>query len=452
MAKTIYSHELRTLHCPNCGAPVDVALSGGTAKCTYCGTSHTVARRDESADIQQAKQAPPMGESERLGMLRSQDASPQPLPAGLENYVTGYEIRPEVQDHALKFWQMTRQQVQQGAPFPDQDRLYFLTILLARVVDDRTRRPLLESALELLPDVRHRQVLRCSLAENAVLAGDVEAARQWLRPCNPRPTDLQMDTAYRVAAGCLAAAERDYSQVLSLLGTRPGDVPLADQVEAKAELLRTHGIERTQGAQVATQQLTYMMLRDPRRLHGFQHAVKELESLELCPQSGAVAAQTVWQALEARLRPAPVGNPKTIFAGCVIPIGGLVLAIAGGLGLISPHLAVRINLMVHPLIWLVAVPGVVILVIYHVRKKKRELRERGQLGWARVVSSNRRIRRTQNTTTVVQDISIQVLLGNGQVPISKTLTRDDPVPLGVYPCFVDPQDPENAEIQLKPLQ
>ena len=452
MAKTLYSHELRKLLCPNCGAPVEVAIAGGTVRCAYCGASHQVARRDESADIQQAAQAPTMGESERLAMLRAQDASPRPLPAGLERFVAGAEIQPDRVDEARRFWQLSRQQVQAGAPFPDQDRLYYLTVLLSQVADDATRRPLLESALELLPDQRHRHVLRCNLAEHAVLAGDLEAARQWLRPCNTRPTDLQMDTAYRIAAACLATAERDDSQVVNLLGTQPRDIPLADESEAKAELLRCNAVERKWGAAAATEQLMHLILSNPRRLYDFQRVIRELASLHPCPQSAPAASQACWQVVEQRLRPAHGTHPSWALAGLVIPSVGLFIAISGVLGLFGDHIAVRINLLLHPLIWLVIVPSAIIAGVYGSLKTKRALHDRGELGWARVVASDGGVQHTKNSSTAVQHVKATVQVGHQSVGIARTLSRETPVALGVYPCLYDPVRPEDARILFEPLR
>ena len=74
-------------------------------------------------------------------------------------------------------------------------------------LDERQERALLESAVELLPDARHRQILRCRLAHWAVLVGDHVAATEWLRPRNPRAADLRMDSSFRLASAALATAQ-----------------------------------------------------------------------------------------------------------------------------------------------------------------------------------------------------------------------------------------------------
>lgn len=452
MAKTVYSHELRTLLCPSCGAPVEVSPAGGAAPCAYCGAVHELARRDES-EIRLSEGAPQMGESERFGLLRAQDAAPRALPPGLERLVVGAELAAERRPEALGLWQGSRRAVAQGAPFPEHDRLFFLTVLLARAVDDRTRRGLLESALELLGDPRHRQVLRCRLAEGAVLAGDLEAARQWLAPCDPRPTDLHMDTAYRVAASCLAAAERRPGDVLALLGTRPGDVPLADEAEAEAELLRADAVERSWGPGPATEQLLGLMLRDPRRLHAFEAAARHLAPLGLCPESGRGATAAFWSRVDAKLRPTSAGSVGCLVALAVLPLAGLglVAAALGGL-LFAPGDGESAGVFsLHATLWLVLLPGGFLVGGIIKRKRTLALRARGVATVVRVLSCTKRVSSGKSSTTVFQELALQVTLGATTIPLSKTLTRDDPVPLGVYPCLVDPQPPHTLVLQPEPL-
>jgi uncharacterized Zn finger protein (UPF0148 family) len=451
MAKTIFSHALRALLCPSCGAPIEVAITGGQTSCAYCHTTLHLARRDESADIQKAQAAAQLSESERFALLRSQDASPRPLPPDLEPLRSGPGLAPEHVGQATTLWQTTRQRVERGAPFPDQERLFFLTVLLVPHVDERTRRALLENAVELLADDRHRHVFRCSLAEQAVLVGDVEAARRWLRPCSPRASDLTMDTAYRIAMACIAAAERRPDDVFAQLGSKPGDIPLADEYESKALLLWGDALERTSGAAVATHKLTAIVLRDPRRLHPFKTAAHHFASLGLCPESGPAATAAAWSHVDAQIRPRSVTSLGCILLGSLVPIGGMALALAGGLGLLTEDSDARVNLVLHPMIWLVLLPITFLVSMYYGRKSTMGLRDRGVLSFARVGASIRRVVRSKNSSRVYQQMAVQVLIDGRYVPITFSVRREDPVPPGVYPCFADPMSPEATVIQLDPL-
>jgi hypothetical protein len=260
-----------------------------------------------------------------------------------------------------------------------------------------------------------------------------------------------MDTAYRIAAACLAAAEGAHGQVIAQLGCRPGDVPLADDAEAKAELLRADAVERTQGPQAATEQLTRLMLLEPRRLDAFLRASRELAPLGLCPQSGSAATAALWKTVEARLRPQAVTSLGCLVLGSLVPLAGLVLVFGGASGLLTQDSAARVNLVVHPLIWLVAVPVGILLASHFSRKRKLRLRDQGILTVARVVSSTRTEVREKSSSHFVNDISLQVLVGQRYEEASLRLTRSVPVALGVYPCLVDPSDPKNILLQVDPL-
>src|SRR5690606_24304791 len=128
--------------------------------------------------------------------------------------------------------------------FPLSERFFYLTVLLVPVVEKRAQRAILETAIELLPDEGHRHILRCMMARLAVGAGDLNAAAAWMAPCNPRPLDLPMDSAYRYAAATIAAASGRDAEVLGLLGTSAGDVPIAERDEIGCALLRVHALEQ----------------------------------------------------------------------------------------------------------------------------------------------------------------------------------------------------------------
>jgi hypothetical protein len=111
-------------------------------------------------------------------------------------------------------------------------------------VESRELRALLETAIELLPDEGHRHIMRCMMARFAARSGDATAAEQWLAPCNPRPLDLPMDTAYRYASATLATVQQQYDRVVVSLGLESGDVPLAERDELGCALLRIHALEK----------------------------------------------------------------------------------------------------------------------------------------------------------------------------------------------------------------
>ncbi|MGF1464879.1 MAG: hypothetical protein ACFCGT_01995 [Sandaracinaceae bacterium] len=303
---TLYSHTIRLLTCRACGAPIEAGPEGGQVRCAYCSTVQVLERRDEAADHARVRQAlaQPISESERLAGLRRQDRGPEPVPASLAAYVTDRGgLPPERVPEAQRAWQEARHALADrggGAAFPIAERLFYLTIHLAAHLEDRPARAMLETAAELLDDARHRHVVRSMLARRAAQHGDRDGARAWLATCIPRPTDLRMDSTYRLAAATLATVERRPSEVLALLGDGSGDVPVADQLELEATLLRLHARE-ARGEGAAATAAVRALLEDP-GVEATDQARRAFAPLTLVPDAYAdAAAARTREAAEAKL-------------------------------------------------------------------------------------------------------------------------------------------------------
>lgn len=254
---TFFSHTLRILACEQCGGPVEAAVDGGEFTCTYCGGVNRLARRDESADRAEAAlaQDAQLSESERFARLRAQDAQPEPIPESIASQLVDGRLPNSNKPWAEKEWLSARTQLASAASFPVSERLFHLTVLLTPHFEERRARATLETAIEVLPDARHRHVLRCLLAELAARAGDVPAAEAWLRVVHPKPVDLLMDTAYRLAAATLAITQGHFRGATEQLGMASGDVPLADRHELSADLLRIHATAELGDDAAAAQQM-----------------------------------------------------------------------------------------------------------------------------------------------------------------------------------------------------
>lgn len=83
------------------------------------------------------------------------------------------------------------------------------------------------------------------LAQQAAKGGEVEAAEQWLELCDPRSSDLDMDSSYRLARAIVETARGDWFKVLDTLGTVHGAVPVYDMWDLLASALRIHALEMT---------------------------------------------------------------------------------------------------------------------------------------------------------------------------------------------------------------
>src|SRR5690606_23210372 len=108
--------------------------------------------------------------------------------------------------------------------------------LMLPYTERESRRALLETALELLPDARHRHVLRCELAMSAAREGELEAADAWLELVERRPLDLLMDSAVRAAMATIEIARGRASRALSQVAERVGDVPVTPSYAIAIEL------------------------------------------------------------------------------------------------------------------------------------------------------------------------------------------------------------------------
>lgn len=282
---TPFSHDIRVLTCQVCGAPVDAALTGGQIKCAYCGTTHHIVERNEHTDRERARLGlgAAISESERHAQLRLQQSSEQELPQSLRVWLReDGTLDPLHAQAAVSDWQAQRLQLAAGSKaFTVAERLFYLTLLLAEQLEALRARAMLETTAEVLSDERHRHVVRCMLARLAAQNGDTVGARAWLETCNPRPTDLTMDTAFRYAAATLAVVQRDLARVAELLGSRSGDVPLAPRDALGCELLRIHAFELAGNIDVVFDELDRLALARGEAIVARQLAA--FAPLVLCP-------------------------------------------------------------------------------------------------------------------------------------------------------------------------
>ncbi len=288
---TIYSHALRILTCVRCGAPLEASAAGGQFTCQYCGAASSFSRRDESADLSAARagEAAQISEQERYARLRQQDRQPAPLPDGIAALLVDGHLPSERVARAEAEWRDVRGQMAISPSFPVCERFFHLTVLLAPHFDERRRRAALETAVELLPDAGHRHVLRCMLAREAAKAGDDAAAESWLAAVNPRPTDLEQDTAYRLAAATLASARKDHRRVAELLGFRREDVPLENRSEVACWILRIDALEHLGREADAIAEMNDLVKQWG--VDRMRHAIELHRPLSLCARSFGEASR-----------------------------------------------------------------------------------------------------------------------------------------------------------------
>ena len=456
VSKTLFSHELRILMCDHCGAAIDVLPQGGHVKCRYCSAVNVLTRRDESADIAEAQQArrAPISEYERLMRLRRQDNKPLLRPPSLQHYLVTGEFAHDRLHGALADWLQNRKRVQRGASLAESERLVHLTLMLLPAVDQRRQRALLENSVEALPEKQHRQILRCELAHLAVLAGDLHAAHEWLQPCNARSTDLQMDTAYRLATSYLATANGSWNKVLTMVGAGVNDVPIADGRDEEATVLRANAVEHKGQLKLAMQHLVHWMTPDIRRFGDLEQVMRTNRALRLCRHSYSRVRDAMWRQTEATIRPGkPIG--KLVGATMLLSLGGALLyatyvsyfaAHQGAVPGDGGNAAIYVNTG----IW-GAVTALLGLGLIRSAIKQQRLRVDGVLTFGRLLASELKVVTSKNSRRYYQRMSVDIVVPGtppGLVRATIEVQGRTAPPAGVYPCLVHASKPNNSRIRL----
>lgn len=284
-----FSTDVRILTCPQCGAPIQVSRQGGQSQCGYCRAPLAVAARDDSALGQHA--GPGLTEAERYQGLWAQAAAfgAKQLPPEMRQVLAGGALTPDRVGAALGVWRVYCQRASAG-DFAAGENAVLMTGSLSSYFavvakDPHRQRALFESTLDALRDPAQKQVIRGMLARSSAKAGDMQSARTWFSACDPRPADLQADTAYRVTYAYLATSVGDLRSVLAALGPSPGSVPVALPSRLQTDVLRANAIEKTGDVNTAVSQLVFAARSLPGGLTAVPDIVEASPQLQLCPQS-----------------------------------------------------------------------------------------------------------------------------------------------------------------------
>jgi hypothetical protein len=257
---TAFSHALRVTICVSCGAANHASPEGGELCCGVCQDVGQLAPRLDSDAAEHG-----LSEDERLEKLRAADPGPLPMPADVSALTRGGVLAPDHAADAMAAWQETRRSLRLEVNEVLETRFYFLTRLLYEHMlaqdDDLQLRGVIETALDTATTRRLRQVFRCMLACEAARVDDLTGAEDWLAPCDPRSTDIHTDTVYRYTAAYVASHKRQFDRVLTLLGTRSGDIPIATSFWAICSVLRANAHERRGALDDAVVELADAMAR-----------------------------------------------------------------------------------------------------------------------------------------------------------------------------------------------
>lgn len=284
---TTFDAQVRILVCGNCGASLPpVGPEGGTVQCTFCRQSSYIGVRDDGSIASGA----PVDEAQRLASLWQQVdvgfmVHPEVTQLGEHGALTDANV-----EAARQQWERTRAIAGDPAQAATVgDDLMWLTTLLAGYYagqGDRVRvRAYWESTLEASHGPRQRQFTRGALCRLSVNDGDLDAAIQWLRPCDPQPSDLCSDSTYRLSYSFLATAQGQFANVLQALGQTPGDLPWFFSVRLLASVVRANAIERSGDVARAADQLRQLAAASPDVAVVVPGMRKANVGLDLCPQA-----------------------------------------------------------------------------------------------------------------------------------------------------------------------
>jgi hypothetical protein len=289
---TTFSFQARILLCTHCGAPLEASPAGGQIPCRYCHAVNQLSVRDDRPAF--ASPQAPISEQERINRLRAQDGKPLLPPPSLQALLPNGQLPAWKVQEALAVWQATRQELRVTANFEAAERLLFLTMVLSHHFveqsDKLRQRAMLESALEVFTLPRHRQVMRGYLCRSACRLGDLQAAEQWLGPCDRQSDDLETDSEYRYSRAFIDTARGDWNAVLRSLGGRFEDVPIQDAMDAVCSVLRANAWERLGQPQAAVALLQQAMANQGASGRQAISMVIEINAgMRLCEQSYPVA-------------------------------------------------------------------------------------------------------------------------------------------------------------------
>jgi hypothetical protein len=298
VSNNAYTTQLRALLCPSCGAPVTTPPQGGAFQCGYCRAVGSVgARLDARAPV-----APPTPEQEqaRLAKLRfqyEQGAQASPYTAFVAPQDVSHLVNlrpPNSWGPWFEAWRSAVALLAQQPTEHNQKRVFWLQQLTATAVlnlgstDPSRARAIRETALELLPDPGHKQILRCALSRAATLQRDLPSAEQWLAACDPHPGNLTLDTDYRLSVAYLSVAYGRWAAVLEVLGNQPNAIPIDYGRDFLAGLLRVHACEELGYTQAADGQLGYWFEQEKKMSGPVIFAIiKGNASLGLCQRTCA---------------------------------------------------------------------------------------------------------------------------------------------------------------------
>jgi hypothetical protein len=257
MPDQAHATDIRMVLCPRCGAPVTSPATGGQFQCPFCQAVGTVAARDDRPAGGGSPLSPDQEKArvQRLWLQAQQgnEADPYDLNIVVTDVAHILKTPPtEFRKVWTEAWNRATSTVQADPSPMNQRRVFWLAEVLNTTVNPERargdeewmhRRAVIETALDMLQDPGHRQILRGTLFGRALRSGDIAAAERWLAGCDPAPAYLSLDSDYRTSLAMLEIANGRWERVLAAVGERSDEVPFVRASACSAALYRAHALE-----------------------------------------------------------------------------------------------------------------------------------------------------------------------------------------------------------------
>ncbi|MFO0551411.1 MAG: hypothetical protein U0271_23675 [Polyangiaceae bacterium] len=319
-----YSYSERLHPCPRCLEPLDIPIEGGEVTCR-CGERHRAGARDH-------RRFPRSG-LDAAAQLAALTGQPDPTYLDSPTAIALAGSKNFSSKDSVGLWQ--RVYVAALASPGDEAALralvHFTLGCLNSVAYERGRRvarAMAEANLDLEEDPDTRQDLFCLMARGAAREGDLESAERWLAPCDPRSTEVRVDSSYRLSRATIDVQSGDPSAALAVLGDRPGVIPIGSRSLTTAALVRAHALELLGRDDEAVRQLRdEMVRRDPGGHAHLGNVLPVWAPLVPCPRTFPIAA------IE-HIRPQLADSPVAAMFGGGFAALGLFLMVTGGVAVV----------------------------------------------------------------------------------------------------------------------
>ena len=266
---------LRTQHGP---------LGGGKVACSHCSARHVLP--DRSGQRQLLSALPELHDDQAsIENLRAQVGRSRQVSPALQAVLGGTTVQRGREQEVLAIWQSLRARSLQNDVTASEDLVTLTLLLLAmRWPAEQQDMPeaLLESTFDAAVLPRHKQEMLGYLVRAAAGRGERTPALLHLGSIEQQPTELEMDSELRVSAAAVATLDRNGRSVLSLLGANRDEIPIAEDLDVMARVLRANAHEMLGDDDTAMR-----ILRALPEGQTLGQISANMPALKLCTKSGA---------------------------------------------------------------------------------------------------------------------------------------------------------------------